>query len=312
VNCGALPECFNSPPPPGRRRALDKPVQAVSKIPPRPQEAGYDCIKEIGSGGYGYVYLLTDRQCGSQPYVAGKFVHRHAFGLPGDAAAGEGYKRALEGLRNFRSVSIESEYLLRIFEVRERHEEGYFCYMMELADDIESGRNVDAHAYRPRTLKNELERSGLRKRLPAKQCIDIAIVLARGLQVLHESGFTHRDVRPSNIIFVTGVPKLADIDLLAGNDAALPSYIPKDYAAPEGCHSNRADIFSLGKTIYEMCTGLPVKSYPCLPADIRHWDDHLVLLRVNKVIARACARDLGKRYGAAREMLNDLERIAQK
>jgi serine/threonine protein kinase len=287
-------------------------VQPASKVPPQVQETGYDCIKEIGSGGYGYVYLLSSKESRSQRYVAGKFVHREAFGFPGDPAAGEGYKRALEGLQNFRSVSIESEYLLRIFEVRERHEEGYFCYMMELADDIESGRNVDAHSYKPRTLKNELERSGLRLRLPAKQCIDIAIVLARGLQVLHQSGFTHRDVRPSNIIFVDGVPKLADIDLLAGNDSALPSYIPKDYAAPEGCHSNRADIFSLGKTIYEMCTGFSVKSYPCLPPDIRHWDDHRAMLKVNKVIARACAKDLRKRYSSAREMLNDLERIAQK
>ena len=284
-------------------------MQAAFKIPPQHQETGYDCIKEIGSGGYGYVYLLHSSQSSSQRYVAGKFVHRHAFGFADDPAAGEGYKRALEGLQNFRSVNIQSEYLLRIFEVRERHEEGYFCYMMELADDIETGRNVNAPAYKPRTLKNELERSGERKRLPARQCIEIAIVLARGLQVLHESGFTHRDVRPSNIIFVDSVPKLADIDLLAGNDAALPSYIPKDYAAPEGCHSSRADIFSLGKTVYEMCTGFPVRSYPCLPRDVRHWNDHSLMLKVNKVIARACARNLRKRYGAAREMLDDLERI---
>ena len=279
---------------------------------PQHHEAGYDCIKQIGSGGYGYVYLLSSGQSSSQRHVAGKFVHRDAFGFPGDAAAGEGYKRALEGLQNFRSVNIESEYLLRIFEVRERHEEGYFCYMMELADDIESGRHVNGHAYTPRTLKNELERSGVRRRLPSRRCIEIAIMLARGLQVLHESGFTHRDVRPSNIIFVDGVPKLADIDLLAGNDAALPSYIPRNYAAPEGCHSNCADIFSLGKSIYEMCTGFPVRSYPCLPPDIRHWDDHSLMLEINRIIAKACARDLRKRYRSAGEMLSDLERIAQK
>jgi serine/threonine protein kinase len=284
-------------------------VQADCKIPPQHQETGYDCIKEIGSGGYGYVYLLSSNHSGSQRFVAGKFVHRHAFGFPGDPAAGEGYKRALEGLQNFRSVSIESEYLLRIFEVRERHAEGYFCYMMELADDVQTGRLIKPHAYKPRTLKNELERSGQRRRLPARRCIKIAIVLARGLQVLHESGFTHRDVRPSNIIFVNDVPKLADIDLLAGNDAALPSYIPKDYAAPEGSHSDRADIFSLGKTIYEMCTGLPVKSYPCLPPDVRHWDDHRMTLDINRIIAKSCARDLRKRYGSARELLSDLERL---
>ncbi len=157
--------------------------------------------------------------------------------------------------------------------------------MMELADDMESDRQVNPSVYKPKTLKNELARRGHRQRLPAAKCVAIAIGLARGLQILHEGGFTHRDVRPSNIIFVNGIPKLADIDLLAGHDASLASYIPKHYAAPEGSHSSQADIFSFGKTLYEMCTGLPVKAYPCLPPDIRHWEDHGLLLKINKVIA---------------------------
>jgi serine/threonine protein kinase len=55
------------------------------------------------------------------------------------------------------------------------------------------------------------------------------------LRILHHGGFTHRDVRPSNIIFVNGTPKLADIDLLTDDQAALTSYIPKHYAAPMIC-----------------------------------------------------------------------------
>ena len=272
-------------------------------------EPGYDYIKEIASGGYGYVYLFTRRGKDAQDYVAGKFVYRHIFGAADDLASGAAYQRAFDGLQNFCSVSGGSQYLLRIFDVRQRHEEGYFCYMMELADDIESGRKIDPAVYKPRSLKNELERSGQRRRLPAMRCVQTGIALARGLQILHESGFTHRDVRPSNIIFVNDVPKLADIDLLAGNDAMLASYIPRNYAAPEGSHSSRADIFSFGKTLYEMCTGLPVKDYPCLPPDVRHWADHHVWLQINKVIARACARDLRKRYDSAERMLDDLEDI---
>jgi serine/threonine protein kinase len=180
---------------------------------------------------------------------------------------------------------------------------------MELADDIALGREIAPSAYKPKTLKNELERHGYRQRLPAAQCIELSIGLARGLQVLHEGGFTHRDVRPSNIIFVHDVPKLADIDLLAGHDATLTSYIPKEYAAPEGGHSSRADIFSLGKTLYEMCTGSSVKDYPCLPPEIRHWDDHALLLKINRVIGRACAHDLGRRYHSTEHLLNDLESI---
>lgn len=272
-------------------------------------EAGYGFIKEIGSGGYGQVYLFNRDGDGAEGYVAGKFVYRHLFGSLEDRAGGAAYQRALEGLQNFRSLSGESPFLLRVFDVRQRHEEGYFCYMMELADDLESGRRIDPRVYRPRTLKNELERFGPRRRLPATQCVDIATGLARGLRILHEAGFTHRDVRPSNIIFVNAVPKLADIDLLAGHDAALTSYIPREYAAPEGAHSTQADIFSFGKTLYEMCTGFPVNAFPCLPPDIRHWDDHPTLLKINKIIARACARDLRKRYSSAEQLLNDLARI---
>ena len=274
-------------------------------------EAGYRFIKEIGNGGYGYVYLFNRRRSGERndDYVAGKFVYRHIFGPSDDRASGAAYQRALEGLQNFRSLSGESPYLLRVFDVRQRHGEGYFCYMMELADDMESGRRINPRVYRPRTLKNELERFGHRRRLPARKCIDIARGLARGLQILHEAGFTHRDVRPSNIIFVNDVPKLADFDLLAGHDAALTSYIPRTYAAPEGSHSSQADIFSFGKTLYEMCTGFPVKDFPCLPPDIRHWEDHSTLLKINKIIARACARDLRKRYASAEHLLNDLAGI---
>jgi serine/threonine protein kinase len=179
--------------------------------------------------------------------------------------------------------------------------------MMELADDMDSGGESI-----PRCTDRGLSKTSSRQTGNAegfrRGCVEIAIKLVRGLQILHESGFTHRDVRPSNIIFVNDVPKLADIDLLAGNDAALASYIPRNYAAPEGSHSNLADIFSLGKTLYEMCTGLPVQAYPSLPPDVRYWHDHQLLLKLNKIMARACARDLRKRYNSA-QMLNALECI---
>jgi len=152
-------------------------------------ETGYDFVKEIARGGYGYVYLFTRKQQNEQDYVAGKFVYRDVFGPHDDAASTTAYQRAWEGLKNFRSVSKESPYLLQIFNVRQRHEEGYFCYMMELADDIDSGRRINPSIYRPRTLKNELEANGQRRRLPARRCADIAIKLVRGLQILHESGF---------------------------------------------------------------------------------------------------------------------------
>jgi serine/threonine protein kinase len=226
-----------------------------------------------------------------------------------DSSTTAAYQRALEGLQNYRSLGVDSQFLLRIFDVRQRHQEGYFCYMMELADDVETGRKIDPAAYAPKTLKTEIERGGKRQRLPTKRCVDIAVMLARGLQILHENGFIHRDVRPSNIIFVNDLPKLADIDLLTDDNAGLTSYIPRDYAAPEGSHSSRADIFSFGRTLYEMSTGFTAKAYPVLPPDVRHWDEHQLMLGVNKIIAKACARDPRERYDSMECMLEDLERI---
>jgi serine/threonine protein kinase len=269
-------------------------------------EPGYEFIQEIGRGGYGHVYLFRRRLRPEGDYVAAKFVYRRVFGDPEEVTSEAAYRRALEGLQNFRSLSKESPYLLRVSDVRERHEEGYFCYVMELADDLEHGRRIVPGAYIPKTLKNLIERRGLRERLPVSKCREIAIGLARGLQLLHEAGYTHRDVRPSNIIFVADIPKLADIDLLAGHDATLVSYIPRHYAAPEHSHSRQADLFSLGKTIYEMSTGLPVQEYPRLPSDIGGWVDRAGMLQVNRIIARACARDLHRRYASADELLTDL------
>jgi hypothetical protein len=59
-----------------------------------------------------------------------------------------------------------------------------------------------------------------------------------------------------------------------------------------------------------MCTGLPANASPTLPSDLRHWEDHQLMLKLNKVLAKACARDLRKRYDSAKSLLNDLERIA--
>src|SRR5689334_9886930 len=149
--------------------------QMESKAAKPNSEKGYHFISEIAKGGYGYVYLFSRQLSGeAENYVAGKFLYRNIFGPPDDPASSAAYQRALEGLQNFRSLSRQSQYLLRIFDVRHRHQEGYFCYMMELADDIKSGRKINPIRYRPRTLKNELCRRGQRQRLPAVRCAEIA------------------------------------------------------------------------------------------------------------------------------------------
>lgn len=268
---------------------------------------GYEHVREIAQGGYGFVHLFkrSDATATEGRFVAGKFVYRHQFLQP-NGGESAGYRRAHKGLENFRSLTMDSPHLLRIHDVHQRHDEGYFCYLMELADDLVNGTDIDPASYRPRTLKNELNRAGRRRRLPARECIEITIQLAQGLKLLHEAGFAHRDVRPSNIIYVGGVPKLADIDLLTEDSPESASYIPPDYAAPEGNHSRQADLYSLGLTLYEMSTGKSVRQFPCLPSDLRTWNDHDEFLRLNRILGQLCAREPVERLQTVDELLGEL------
>src|SRR5438046_7926259 len=114
-------------------------------------------------------------------------------------------------------------------------------------------------------LKLELQ---LRGALPVAECVQIALSLTRALEHLHAHGLVHRDVKPSNIIFVNGVPKLADIGLVTSVDATRSFVGTEGYLAPEGPGTAQADLYSLGKVLYEISTGLSRREFPALPDDI--------------------------------------------
>jgi hypothetical protein len=174
---------------------------------------------------------------------------------------------------------------------------------MELADDATSGREIDPERYVPHTLKEVRARRG---RLPASEAVALGVELARALGGLHAHGLVHRDIKPSNVIIVGGVPKLADIGLVAAASAALTFVGTEGYVPPEGPGAPAADVFSLGKLLYEVATGLDRHDYPRLPSDFHAMSDRKELLEFNEVLIRACESDARRRYTDAGALLDDL------
>jgi len=98
------------------------------------------------------------------------------------------------------------------------------------------------------------------------RAVRIAAQIAAALELAHEKGLVHRDVKPSNAILTPedhvyltdfGLAKRAETDPgLTAVDQMLGTV---DYVAPEviegGEPDARSDVYSLGCVLYEMLTG---------------------------------------------------------
>jgi Flp pilus assembly protein TadD len=254
----------------------------------------YEMLRQIGRGSYGDVWLARGITGNLR---AVKVIWRNRFP---DAAP---FEREFRGLTEFANLPLGEAHQLAITHVGKNEELGFFYYVMEVADDVETGRTIDPARYVPLTLSSLCARRG---RLPVTECVAIASDLARALVDLHGRGLIHRDVKPSNVVFVGGVPKLADIGLIAKATDARTMVGTEGYIPPEGPGTVSADIFGLGKLIYEMATGMDLNQFPRLPPSLGELPDHQALLELNEVILRACAKSPEERYANASQLLTDL------
>ncbi len=262
---------------------------------PPPRVPDHEMLRRIGRGAYGEVWLARSA---IGTYRAVKVVYRRAFDHD------RPYEREFAGVKNFEPVSRTRESQVDILQVGCNDAEGWFYYVMELADDQDRGQEIDPNNYRPRTLRSDLFKRG---RLPVEECVEIGFQLAGALEHLHAHKLVHRDVKPSNILFVNGVPKLGDIGLVAGADAA-PSFVGTEgYVPPEGPGNPQADIYALGKVLYEASTGQDRVDYPELPTALRDFADREPLLKLNEIVLRACDEDRSRRFQSAVELRETLE-----
>ena len=273
----------------------------TTKVRPEPKVPDHEVLRKIGGGAYGEVWLARG-VTGAMRAV--KVVWRDDFDDE------RGFEREFEGIRKYEPVSGDHPGLVNILHIGRSESEGedFYYYVMELGDDIHTGREINPVEYEARNLRTDMK-AAAGEPLDVEQCIEVGHAVAEGLRHLHENGLAHRDVKPSNIIFVDGKAKLADIGLVAFRDQ-LTFVGTEGFVPPEGPGSAQADVYSLGKVLYEMVTGKDRLDFPELPDQLPTGKALRKWRAVNAVICDICEpRASRRRIKTAEELANELARL---
>jgi serine/threonine-protein kinase len=169
-----------------------------------------------------------------------------------------------------------------------------------------------------------------RGRLPYAQVIEIAAQAADALDYAHSTGhLVHRDIKPENLLVDRwfrvkmldfGLARVEGLDSITRVGTVVGSLY---YVAPEQLLNQkldgRTDIYALGVSIYEMVTGQRPYGGQTLTEMSRaiisavavspHTIEASVPPELERIIAKAMARDLDERYSRARELYNDLRSL---
>jgi len=211
-----------------------------------------------------------------------KIVDRNRFPMS------EPFEREFRGLQSFAPVSRLHPGLVHVLHVGRNELRGAFYYIMDAADDDQTGAHIEPKIYMPKTLASQITRRG---RLPVRECVQLGLELTAALEFLHGAKLVHRDLKPENIIFVNDRPKLADIGLvttLHAESGQATRLGTEGYLAPEGPGTAAADVFGLGKLLYEAATGRPCAQFPELPDDLTPEAESDHLIQLHEILLTAC------------------------
>ena len=262
----------------------------------------YEVIAEIGQGGMGRVYKARDTLL-DRP-VALKVLSE---ALSRDEGFVQRFTREARVAARLNHPNIVQIYSFG--------REGSTWYLaMELIDGnsiggfMRSGAQFDEH-----------------------DSITIVRHAARALRVAHQAGIVHRDVKPENLMMsMRGEVKLVDLGLAKSleDDASLtgtgltmgtPHYISPEQVRAQKDIDGRADVYSLGATLYHMASGkTPYTADSPSLVILKHLTDAPVDPRthrpeltegLSRVILRMMARERENRYRDMHAVDRDLERL---
>lgn len=265
----------------------------------------YQVKKELGRGGMGVVYLAHNTLMGRDEVL--KVMSRQIMERPG---ALDRFLREIRAVAKLRHANIVTAYsALRIGES--------IVFAMEYVDGLDLSRVVKAKGP-----------------LPVGHACLFAHQAALGLQHAHEEGLVHRDIKPSNLMLSRkgdkATIKVLDFGLSkatreenvdggltsVGQALGTPDYIAPEQIIDAQTADIRADIYSLGATLYCLLSGRPpfmaTSLYDMYQAHISRDADPLNLMRpevpveLAALVAKMMAKEPERRFqtpGAAAEAL---------
>jgi eukaryotic-like serine/threonine-protein kinase len=255
---------------------------------------------EIGSGGMSTVYCAFDETLERQ--VALKVMHSD---ISSDPAALERFRREARTV-----AQLSHPHVVMVIDAGEDQGHPYIVF----------------EHVRGETLKEKIRREGP---LPIVEAVAYAIEIGRALDIAHERGLVHRDVKPQNVMIdEEGRAKVTDFGIALGLEpegltAAGRIVGTTDYVSPEQAMGHevtrQSDVYSLGIVLFEMLSGaVPFKGESGVSVAMKHVQEGIpdiqkrrpgVSAALAAVLERATAKELRNRYATMDEFVGDLEEV---
>jgi serine/threonine protein kinase/Flp pilus assembly protein TadD len=264
-----------------------------------PTVGRFTMLTQIGQGGMGIVYKAFDRQLNRT--IALKFLRTSAAVDPGSAARFLNEARA--------AAALDHPNVCTVYDI------GVIAQQIYIAMGYIEGES----------LKQRIARSVL----PFDEAVEVGIQVALGLREAHSKGIVHRDIKPSNLLITRGgVIKIVDFGLallptdegVTRDDTSVgtPAYMPPEQVTGEAA-DHRADLWSLGITLYEALSGSLPFTGKTLPALIHKilfnnvdWQQAREvegLSRLEPVLSRLLKKTRNERYASADELIAELKAL---